>query len=280
MGDTEAAAALENWGQRELKTFGLRGWFRGKEPAWQHTAHAFGYIDQDAAYDERSLPIKHAGQIAADSTLRDSAIRITLDRLRAAKYPGSGTHRILFDFYAQNQTGNNIEHLHFNTTFRVREGEEAAVIGYPIFVGLRVATDGLAFRGFTVNVKNDDDEALLSLMESDVMRSGLRLLSTAQPALAPLSGIAVALTTALAKRNRNVPVQDFFMGLDFSTIPTRARLREGAYIAVQIPQRLELAWDWADWVYDIKNGHIVHRDNRQALVPYNYVVLGVTRQKD
>jgi hypothetical protein len=280
MGDTESAAALDSWAQREVKTFGLRGWLEGREPAWQHTAHAFGYIDREAAEDDRSLPIKHAGQIAADSSLRDSRIRITLDRLRAAKYPGSGTHRILFDFYAQNQLENDIEHLHFNSTFRVREGEEAAVIGYPIFVGLRVGTDGVAFKGFTVNVKNDDDEALLSLMESDVMRSGLHLLSTAQPALAPLSGIAVALTTALAKRNRNVPVQDFFMGLDFSTIPTRARLREGSYIAVQIPQKLELTWDWAEWVYDVGNGHIVHRDDRQALVPYNYVVLGVTRRKE
>jgi hypothetical protein len=278
MGDMEAAAALDNQGGAAPQTFGLRGWLGGREPAWQHTAHAFGYIDQDAG--GQSLPIRHAGQIAADDTLRNSAIRITLDRLRAAKYPGSGTHRILFDFYAQNQTWKDVEHLHFNTTFRVREGEEAAVIGYPIFVGLRVGPDGLALKGFTVNVKNEDDEALLSLMESDVMRSGLRLLSTAQPALAPLTGIAVALTTAVAKRNRNVPVQDFFMGLDFSTIPTRARLREGAYIAVQIPQRMALAWDWAEWVYDVGNGHIVRRDDRQALVPYNYVVLGVTRQKE
>jgi hypothetical protein len=280
MGDMEAAAALDNRAGSAPQTFGLRGWLGGREPAWQHTAHAFGYIDQDSGTDDRSLPIRHAGQIAADDTLRNATIRITLDRLRAANYPGSGTHRILFDFYAQNQTRKDVEHLHFNTTFRVREGEEAAVIGYPIFVGLRVGPDGLAFKGFTVNVKNDDDEAMLSLMESDVMRSGLKLLSTAQPALAPLTGIAVALTTAVAKRNRNVPVQDFFMGLDFSTVPTRARLREGAYVAVQIPQRTALAWDWADWVYDVGNGHIVHRDDRQALVPYNYVVVGVTRQRE
>ena len=231
----------------------------------------------DSSTRSNTLAIQHAGQIEADKSLQNARIRITLDRLRAANYPGSGIHRILFDFYAQNQLDSDVEHLHFNSTFRVTEGEEAAVIGFPIFHGLRVGTEGVAFKGFTVNVKNDNDEALLALMESDVLRSGLRLISTAQPALAPLSGIAVAMTTAMAKRHENVPVQDFYLGLDFSPIPTRARLREGSYIALQIPQKLRLEWNWADWIYDVSTGLVVARDDRTALVPYNYVVLGVTK---
>jgi hypothetical protein len=103
------------------------------------------------------------------------------------------------------------------------------------------------------------------------------LITTAQPALAPLSGMAVALTTAMAKRHENVPVQDFFMGLDFSAVGTRARLREGSYIALQIPQKLVLEWNWSGWVYDVSSGMVVNRDDRQKLVPFNYVVLGVSR---
>jgi hypothetical protein len=33
-----------------------------------------------------------------------------------------------------------------------------------------------------------------------------------------------------------VPVQDFYLGLDFSAIATRARLALGSYLAVQVPE--------------------------------------------
>ena len=194
-----------------------------------------------------------------------------------ADYPGGGTHRVLFDFYAQNQVPGNVEHLHFNATYRVRHGEQAALVGYPIFVGLNVSTEGVAFKCFTVNVKNDNDEAFLGFLESDVFKAGLRLASTMQPAIAPLSGMAVALTKTIATRNRNVPVQDFYMGLDFSTIPTRARLAEGAYIAVQIPETLQTVWDWNEWIYNPTSGQVVNQADPKQLIPYNYLVFSVSR---
>jgi hypothetical protein len=146
---------------------------------------------------------------------------------------------VLFDFYAQNQVANDTEHLHFNTTFRARGGQQAAVVGYPIFVGLNVGSDGLAFKCLTVNVKNDEDEAFLKFLESDVFQAGLKLASTAQPAIAPLSGMALALTKSVAARNRNVPVQEFHLGLDFSSTPMGARLAKGAYLVVQVPESFE-----------------------------------------
>ena len=48
--------------------------------------------------------------------------------------------------------------------------------------------------------------------------------------------MALGLAKTIGKRHRNVPVQDFDLGLDFSTIPLGARLAEGAYLAVQIPE--------------------------------------------
>jgi hypothetical protein len=196
-----------------------------------------------------------------------------------ASYPGGGTHRILFDFYAQNQVAGGVEHLHFNATYRAREGEQVAVINYPLFVGLNVGSEGLSFRCFTVNVKNDADEAFLGFLESDVFRAGLRLATAAQPAIAPLSGMAVGLTRALATRARNVPVQDFYMGLDFGNVPTGARLAEGAYLAVQIPEKLVPAWRWDDWVYGPSHGQVVSRADPSRILPYNYVVFGVSRYK-
>ena len=262
---------------RDFQTFGaLSRFLPFQNRQWQHTAHAFGYITPSPPGSE-PLTIRHAGNIEADPTLRNSRIKISLDRLRVADYPGGGTHRILFDFYAQNQVSSGIEHLHFNATYRVRENEEAAIIGYPIFVGLNVGIEGVVFRCLTVNVKNEDDEALLGFLESDVFKSGLMLATTAQPAIAPLSSMAVALTKSIARRHKNVPVQEFYIGLDFTKIAFRARLAEGSYIAVQIPEAFERVWDWDEWVYHPKSGQVVSRDDEAKLIPYNYLVFSVSR---
>ncbi len=119
------------------------------------------------------MPIRHASNLVADARLKNARIRITLDRLRVASYPGGGLHRVLFDSSAQNQVPGGAEDLHFNATLRVREGEHAAVLGVPIFVGLNVGTEGVAFRSYTVNVANEEDERLLGFLESDVFKSGL-----------------------------------------------------------------------------------------------------------
>jgi hypothetical protein len=224
------------------------------------------------------LPILHAGNIRPQEDLKKSRIKITLDSLRVAAYPGTGVHHVLFDFYAQNQiAGKNVEHLHFNASYRAREGERAAILGYPIFLGLNVGGEGVMFKCYTVNVKNESDEALLNFLDSDVFKAGLKLAKTAQPAIAPLSQMALGLTRTLASRNKNVPVQDFYLGLDFSAVPTRARLSEGSYIAVQIPEALQTIWDWQDWVYNPGNGQIVNKADTAKLIPHNYLVFSVSR---
>jgi hypothetical protein len=274
LGDESTAALLEAQPKGILDRWGAV-----QDRPWQHTAHAFGYLAPSVPGDEPA-PIRYAGNIKPDLSLRKARVTIKLDRLRVAAYPGGGTHRILFDFAAQNRLPHEVEDLHFNATFRVREGEHAAVLGYPIFVGLNVGNDGVALKCFTVNVQNEGDEALLSLLEGDVFRTGLKLAATVQPAIAPLSGMAVALTKTLAARHRNVPVQNFQLGLDFTNIPTGARLAEGAFIAVQIPESLAVTWNWSEWMFLPANGHVVNRANSTQLIPYNYVVFSVTRHEE
>jgi hypothetical protein len=279
VGEEEAAAAIEN-AQRGESTSSQKfaGWWPF-DRACKHTAHTFGYI-APASPGKKTLPIQNAVNIKADDTLKNSRIKITLDCLRVADYPGSGTHRVLFDFYAQNQIPGNVEHLHFNATYRIREGQSAAIVGFPIFVGLNVGTEGVAFKCLTVNVLNEEDEAALSFLESDVFKGGLKLASTVQPAIAPLSAMAKGLTETIAKRKKNVPVQDFYLGLDFSNITTRARLAEGSYIAVQIPESIKLAWDWDEWVYDPSSGQVVNDYYRTELIPYNYIIFSVSRYEE
>jgi hypothetical protein len=277
VGEDDAAAVLEAGQEETTSTFGMPSWWPFQNKPWQHTAHAFGYL-APAVSGNAPLFIQHAGNIAADPALKNGRIKITLDRLRVAAYPGGGMHRVLFDFYAQNQVPGEVEHLHFNATYRVREGQEAAILGYPIFVGLNVGSEGVAFKCFTVNVRNDQDEAFLAFLDSDVFKAGLKLASTVQPAIAPFSQMALGLTKSIATRNRNVPVQDFYLGLDFSAIPMRARLAEGSYLAVQIPETLQTVWDWDEWVFNPANGQVVNKAEPTELIPYNYVVFSVSRQ--
>jgi len=255
----------------------MPSWWPFQDRPWQHTAHAFGYL-APAPPGSAPLSIQHAGNIAADPSLKNSHVKITLDRLRVAAYPGGGMHRVLFDFYAQNQVPGEVEHLHFNLTCRVHEGEQAASLGYPIFVGLNVGSEGVAFKCFTVNVKNDQDEAFLGFLDSDVFKGGLKLASTVQPAIAPFSQLALGLTKSIAARSRNVPVQDFYLGLDFSSVATRARLAEGSYLAVQIPETMQTVWDWSEWTFNRANGQVVNKAESTQLVPYNYLVFSVSRQ--
>jgi len=278
VGEEQAAEQLEEATTQEAAILGKgpkKLWPFGGRP-WQHTAHAFGYL-APAPPGNDMLPISDAGNIAADETLKNGRIKITLDRLRVADYPGGSTHRVLFDFYARNQVPGQPEHLHFNATYRVREGEQAAIRGYPIFVGLNVGGEGVAFKCFTVNVSNDADEAFLGFLESDAFKAGLQLASTAQPAIGLFSETALGLTKAIAARNRNVPVQDFYLGLDFGSIAMGARLAEGSYLAVQVPESLQTVWDWGQWVYSPAQGRVVNKKDPTQLIPYNYLVFSISR---
>jgi hypothetical protein len=251
------------------------GWWTSTG-VWKHTTHQFGYI---APSDKPgSSEIKSVGAIQADQNLKDQRIDIHLNRLRIFEYPGSGQHRILFTFKAQNQLEKMAEPVSFSQLFRARDDAAVAVKGYPIFIGLNVGKVGAAFQGFTVNVKNDNDEALLSFLDSDAFKSGLSLLKTAQPALKPLMDITQGVTRALAGRNKNVAVQDFYLGLDFLKTSAGARLAEGDYIAAQVPTETTL--DWSKWYYDSNIGTIVNRDDSTQSLPYNYVVFGVSKHPE
>jgi hypothetical protein len=250
-------------------------WFQKRKPIWYSNSHVFGFVGEPDP-GARMISIVDVGDHAADDRLKNSRISVTLNQLRVADYPGSGVHRILFDFYAQNNIGSVTEELHFNATYRVMEGERAGVRGYPIFVGLNVGGQGLAFRCYTVNVSNDSDEAFLRRLDSDVFKNGLKLAAVAQPAIAPLSGIAVALTKSIAERNRNVPVQDFSLGLDFKLTPGGGRLAKGSYVVIQVPEQSVAMWNWREWLFDLSNGHIVNRYDPAELVPYNYIIFGVS----
>jgi hypothetical protein len=274
---TSVRAALKSQtGQRNLgggvNPYSL-GSILGKPAKWAHSAHTLGFIP--AGGNQGVQQILNAGSIAADAGLKGQPLRVALNALCIASYPGFGQHHVLLDFYAQSQAGEGTEHLHFNASYRVHDGEHSGVIGQPIFIGVQAGAGGLSLRCLTVNVKNEDDERLISFLDRDVFKAGLKLLKTAQPAVAPLSEMALGLVTGLAKRARNVPVQDIYLGLDFGSTAGGARLAQGTYVAVQIPETQALAWRWDDWVFDHAAGRIVLKSDKTTLVPYNYLAFAV-----
>lgn len=244
---------------------------------WSHATHQFGYIAPRQPGTTDPQTIQYPGAITADLTLKNSRINIRLDRLRIYKYPGGGIHNVLVTFAARNQVADSQELVSFSQTYRVPEGQSAGIAGYPIFIGLNSGSQGIAFECSTVNVKNEADRAMLSALESSPFQTGLELLTTAQPALAPFTTLTLGLVKAFAQRNENVPVQKFYLGLDFEDAAWGMRLAEGNYLAVQVPD--ETTIDWNKWIYQPNLGTIVHKADGSSL-EYNYLVFRVSRYRE
>lgn len=274
IGEFDIAKQLERAQQHPARG-GHMTWPSKNQP-WQHTPHVFGYIPAGIS-SNNPQPIHAIEAIEPTRELRNARVTITLNRLRVANYPGSGMHRILVHFGTQNQQAKRTEQLHFSATYRVQEGESAGIQGYPVFVGLHVGSEGLVLKCRTINVRNEQDEAIFHFLESDIFKTGLRLTNMFQPVIAPFSEMAVSLVRAIMMRHENNPVQDFDLGLSFNTLALSGRLAEGTYLAVQVPESLWHTWDWENWVYFPARGRVIQRDDPQQSLPYNYLAFGISR---
>ena len=282
MGDDAAAAEIEAGQEQE----GLEGFFdkRPRRPYLFRT-HQIGYMPLREAGSEAPLPIRAIGVVDPDPGLLHQRIDIHLDRLHVQEYPGSllshigghSGHHIMVSFTASNQlpAGANPEPVAFAQTYVAYDGDEAGVIGYPIFVGLNVGETGAAFQIKTVNVKNSEDEAMLKVLDADEFKSGLNLLTTAQPALVPLTKLAVGTTRLLAGRSKNVTVQEFYLGLDTKLAAAGGPLVTGNFIVAQVPSPTEI--DWSIYHYDPRIGTVVLKEDGKRGLPYNYLIFRVTR---
>ena len=212
-------------------------------------------------------------QVVADERLIDQPVKITVDQFFVESYPGLGKHRILCEFAGRNQTASEVEQVKFALTLASADRESAAVVGTPIFVGLRVGRNGISFEGRTVSVGSDVDDLILDALKGGAFQNGLALLTSAQPALKPFVGLATSVVAATVKRRKNQQVYAFQLGLDFSNNRSSARLRYGSYIVLQAPPG---AWDWKKFSWDASSRTIVSRAGNQALA-LNYLVFGVSR---
>ncbi len=271
---TAAKRALRKAGRNT--TFGRLWPFPVKEaPIYGITEHQYGYfgIDPDNPKDNL-LMIKDAGFIKSDDALKNNRVRITLDRLRVAEYPGKGKHTVLVEFSAVHVIPNSAkEDLRFSQKYQVEEGTGAGVRGYPIFVGLAVSAEGIALTGRTINVENAGDKGILGFLDQPIFKRGLEMINMVNPAVPVVTSMVLGISELLLKRHENIAVQSFDLGLDFSGVPSRAYLREGSYIIVQSPDE---GWDWSEWQFTRATGKLTNKITQKP-IPYNYLVIGVSK---
>lgn len=278
VGDPHTPAAKRALRKAGRNTTFSRLWpFPAKEaPIYGITEHQYGFfgIDPDHPKDD-SLAIRDAGFIKSDDALRNTRVRVTLDRLRVAEYPGKGKHTVLVEFSAVHviPTNGAKEDLRFSQKYQVEEGTGAGVRGYPIFVGLAVSSEGIALTGRTINVENAGDKGILGFLEQPIFKRGLEMINTLNPAVPVVTSMVLGISELLLKRHENIAVQSFDLGLDFSGVPSRAYLREGSYIIVQAPDE---GWDWSEWQFTRSTGKLTNKKSKRP-IPYNYLVIGVSK---
>jgi hypothetical protein len=274
-------------GTGEALSYGLESTQR----PWLNTQHQYGYIAPFTPGTQRYHPIKSASNMSADDTLKGQRLNIHLAYLRVYQYPtplfnlGHSVHTILFTFEARNQVEKRKEEpVAFNQLYKARAGQDAAVTGQPVFIGLTVGANGVNFVCRTVNVSNSTDEEFVAIFNSETVTAGLNLLTTAQPALGPLTTLARGLCVSLASHNRNVPVQEVNLGLDFETGALGARLAVGSYVVAQTTRPDDIVW--SNWVYDAETGTIMPEPSTLAQgekpypLPYNAFVFRVSRYSE
>ncbi len=242
---------------------------------WRGTEHSFGYIRPG---EKQGLhPILFAGSIEPDMTLKNSHVDILLSGIYTMNYPGWGRHNILLQFNASQgmDTKGKPIRIQFQQKYVSKENEGAGVLGNYIFSGLKVPDTGLGFEVNVINLSNEEDEAALTVLDSDVIRKGLDLLNTTLPGLETITRLGEGLVKLVLTRNRNKIVQFFHLGLNLTSIQGPvARLREGTFLAVQC-RRDQL--DWSDWVYDARKGLVVLQQDPSVRLPYNHILFTVIK---
>lgn len=269
IGDDEAADRLQAKGGTG-QSLGL-SWF---DQVYGYTGVLIGYIPATAT--GAMSDIENAVTLPPDPTLRNTRVKITLERLYVHCYPGRGQHEIICEFTGKNQAGGEREQMQFALTTQANDGAAASINGAPIFLGVTVGNNGIAFEGRTINVGSKGDEEFLAALSGGSFRDGLSLLTTVQPALKPFVGLASSVVGAVLKRSKNRQIHSFNLGFDFSESQTSVALRHGSFAIVQTDDH---DWDWSHLAWNASSQRIVQKDTGFA-IPFNYLVLKISPFED
>jgi hypothetical protein len=242
---------------------------------WKAKNHIYGFFPARLSGATGAQPLSDATSIEPDGNLAGQALRITIDRVRVKKYPGRGTHSIAFFCHARTQVGSEAIPVEYGVGLEATEGDVAPLASITMFDGIRMVGSHVNLACGTVNVDTRKDQTFFSILSGQALTQGLRLLDSTQPALAPLTELTRGVRKELQNQNKGVPVQKFEIGLDLSSVSGRIKLREGNYLAIQIPPEEATGWNWADWAFD--DGRIIRNGNPLSILEYNYILIGVSK---
>jgi hypothetical protein len=239
------------------------------------TAQVCGFLPD--AGENRIVAVNEA---VADPGLADRKLKVTLEALHVARYPGFGAHRLLFDFAIQAQAPDTAakaasRRFHYNARFEAADGETVNVRNFPLFYGVTPTKEGLEFGFQTVNVSSSFDTGLLDFLKTDDFKTGLDLALAAVPGVSQLSTMAVSLTRWLAGQSANAKVQEFHQGLDFRIGRLSPGLAAGFYIVAQIPQASLSDWTWDDWTISPQLMRLVRREDTAKPLDFNHLIIGI-----
>lgn len=268
----DALVAAESGGQAAPETFGGgAGLFGRFLYPFRNVTHVTGFFTGGGEL----RPVSRA----EGPSVSDDPVRIFLDALHVSKYPGSGTHEILFEAtLSPFQASEGAEPVHFAKTLRAARGS-AAIGGWPLFTDVH-ASDGGILLGFqTVNLSSSFNKRLLAALDSSAFNVGLSLVSTVQPAAAQVSKLVRGVVEWSVGESSNRAVQQADVGLDFrSPGSPGGRLAEGSYTFIQLPSVLADTWHFGDWQWDDQRATIVSGQTGEPL-DANFVVISVHRQQ-
>lgn len=247
----------------------------GRKSSDLHTGCIIGFIPSSQQNDRACCDILGSSHILADELLQGTQVKISLDKFYAHSYPGFGAHTVLCEFTGMNQLAGENESLRFTLRFRVNDKGSAAINGLPIFLGVTVGKDGVSFEGRSINIGSAGDDVILETLERQEFKSGLSLLTTAQPALKPFVSLAEAVVKSTLKSSKNKQVHSFNLGLDFSDSATSARLALGSYVIVQ--RDVGAAWNWADYEWNRDSQMIQVKSGSASKIDFNFMIIGVSR---
>ncbi len=268
IGDVDAANEAKAAGAKGQSALG-----RLVGRAWANAEHAIGFIPETEP-SVKFRDIQPVLTVEADKTLIGERVKLNLDTFYVQDYPGYGTHTIAVEFSGQDQTESEARALRFVTALDVLDKGSANISGIPVFSGLKVPADGVAFKFRTILIKSSADEAIIDVLKGPLFKTGLTMLGQVQPVLPQLVGLAAGVTQSLFDHG-NEQIQGYELGLDFSSIGTTARLRCGSYVLMQVKDKSQ--WSWDDWTFSADTMSVVRKDDHKSRAPVNTLIFSVSR---
>lgn len=170
--------------------------FQGKAPSrFVRVASICGFLPESGTGEMTAV-----ASASGDADLHGKPLDISLVGLHVARYPGRGTHTLLFDFGIEPRTKSGARVFHYSSRFEAKNGETVPVHGFPLFTGLKLSGDGLVFGFRTINISSSFNETLLDFLGHDEFKNGLSLATLSNPVLGQVSQMAVSLAGWLADR--------------------------------------------------------------------------------